>query len=168
MFYIKFCVKYGSNFGCFLKIHIAFYKHILHINNGNNAQKHYLPIKLLLNLLAASFVEKTRYLSIFFSNSEFGMRVYKGKIEARSEDISLYTFLRISSRKINTLKRTKLNQVEINEVDDMNIKITTAQHNENFEIYYKNIKKMKKNKSAQNFVLFKYVIECFKTSTFHY
>ena len=96
------------------------------------------------------------------------MRVYKGKIDARSEDISLYTFLRISSRKINILKRTKLNQVEINEVDDMNIKITTAQHNEYFETYYKNIKKMKKNKSVQNFVLFKYVIECFKTSTFHY
>ena len=58
----------------------------------------------------------------FFSNSEFGMRVYKGQIEARSEGISFYTFSRISPRKINILKKTKLDPRELNKMDDMNIK----------------------------------------------
>ena len=59
---------------------------------------------------------------IFFSNSEFRMRVYKGKIEARNEGISLYTFLRISPRKINILKKTKLDSRELNILDNMNVK----------------------------------------------
>ena len=53
------------------------------------------------------------------------MRVYKGKFEARNErkpSILLYTFLRISPRKINILKRIKLGPVELNEGDDMNVK----------------------------------------------
>ena len=76
----------------------------------------------LLNLLAAFFIEKTRFSSIFFSNSEFGVRVYRGKIEARNESISLYTFLRISLRKINIFKKTKLGSRELNEMDDMNVR----------------------------------------------
>ena len=51
------------------------------------------------------------------------MRVYKGKIEAKiDEDIFLYIFLRIPPRKINILKKTKLNPRELNEVNDMNVK----------------------------------------------
>ena len=105
-----------------MKINITFYKHILSISNGNNTQQNYLPIELLLNLLATLCVEKTRFLSIFFSNSEFGMRVYRGKIDTRRESIFLYTFLRISPRKINILKKTKLGPRELNEVDEMNVK----------------------------------------------
>ena len=101
MFDNKFCVKCNWKFGGFLKIYITFYKHLLNTINRINAQQNYLLIELLLNLLAAFCVEKTRFLSNFFSNSEFRMRVYKGKIEARNESISLYTFLRISPPKIN-------------------------------------------------------------------
>ena len=50
------------------------------------------------------------------------MRVYKGKMEARSEGISFYTFLRISPRKINIFKRAKLHPTELNELYNMNIK----------------------------------------------
>ena len=50
------------------------------------------------------------------------MRVYKGKIEVRNEGVSLYTFLRISPRKINILKKTKLDLRELNELNDMNVK----------------------------------------------
>ena len=50
------------------------------------------------------------------------MRIYKGKIEVRNEDISLYIFLRISPRKINILKKTKLGLRELNELNDMNVK----------------------------------------------
>ena len=50
------------------------------------------------------------------------MRVYKGKIEAKNETISLYTFLRISPLKINNLKKTKLGPRELNEMGDMNVK----------------------------------------------
>ena len=50
------------------------------------------------------------------------MRVYKGKIEARNEGIPLYTFLRISPRKINILKKSKLGPRKLNEVDNMNVK----------------------------------------------
>ena len=85
-------------------------------------QTNHLSIELLQNFLAAFFVEKTRFLSKFFSDSEFGMRVYKGKIEARNEDIPLYTFLRISLRKINILKKNKLGLRELNELNDMNVK----------------------------------------------
>ena len=76
----------------------------------------------MLSHPATFFVDKTRILSKTFSNSEFEMRVYRRKIEAKSEGFSLYTFLRISSRKINILKKTKLDPRELNEVDDMNVK----------------------------------------------
>ena len=149
-----------------MKIHIIFYKYISKIRNGNNAQKNYLSIKPLKNLLVNFSVEKTGSLSIFFSNPEFGMRVYKGKVEARSEGISLYTFLRISPRKIIILRKTKFYQREFNEVNDMNIKKNATQFNEYLEIYHKNAKKMKKNKSTQNFFILKHFIECFKQVSF--
>ena len=72
------------------------------------------------------------------------MRVYKGKIEARNKGIFLQTFLRISPRKINILEKTKLGPRELNKVSGMNVKKNVAQFNERFEIYYKNVKKMKK------------------------
>ena len=50
------------------------------------------------------------------------MRVYKGKMDARNEGIFLYTFLRISPRKINILKNSKLDLRELNELNDMNEK----------------------------------------------
>ena len=98
-----------------------FVKHILNLSNENNAQKNCLSIEPLLDLLTAFFVEKTRFSSIFFSNTEFGMRAYKGKIEGRNESIPLHTFLRISPQKINILKKTKLNSSELNELDDINV-----------------------------------------------
>ena len=58
----------------------------------------------------------------FFSNSEFGMRVYKGIIEARNGGILSYTFLRISPRKINILKKNKLGPRGLNEINDMSVK----------------------------------------------
>ena len=87
----------------------------------------------------------------FFSNSEFGMRIYKGKIEARSETIPLYTFLRISPRKINILKKTKLEPMERNELEDMNIKKALLNLTNILKFTRKRSKKMKKNKSGQNF-----------------
>ena len=105
-----------------MKIHITFYKHILNINSGSNAQKKYLPIELLPNYLAVLFIEKTRFSSIFFSDSEFWMRVYKGKIVTRNEGVRSYTFLSISPRKINVLKKTKLYPRELNKVDELNKK----------------------------------------------
>ena len=90
IFHIKFCAKCNWNFRGFLKIHITFYKHILNIINGDNVQQNYLSIEPLLNLLATFFVEKTRFLSIFFSNSEFRMRVYKGKLKLETK-VSLFT-----------------------------------------------------------------------------
>ena len=57
-----------------------------------------------------------------FSDSEFGMRVYKGKMKARNEGIFLYTFFRISPQKINILKNSKLGPRELNELNDMNAK----------------------------------------------
>ena len=62
----------------------------------------------------------------FFSNSEFGMRVYREKIEARNKSISLYIFLTISPPKINIFKKTKLGARELNVVDDVNV--TKMQH----------------------------------------
>ena len=79
-----------------MKIHVVFHKHILNISNRENAQSNYLSIEPLQNLLAAFFIEKTKFLSIFFSNPEFGMRIYRGKIEAKNNGISFYIFLRIS------------------------------------------------------------------------
>ena len=105
-----------------MKIDITFYKDVSNIDNVANANQNYLSIELLLNLLAAVFIEKTRFLPNFFSDPEFGMRVYKGKIEARNEGVLFYTFWRISPRKINILKKTKLTPRELNEVNDMHIK----------------------------------------------
>ena len=50
------------------------------------------------------------------------MRVYKGKIASRNESLSLYTFLRISPRKINIMENPKLGPRDINELNDMNVK----------------------------------------------
>ena len=72
------------------------------------------------------------------------MRIYSGKIDARSEGISLCPYLRVSPQKINIVKKTKLGLRELTEVDYMNVKKNATQFNEYFEIYYKNFKKMKK------------------------
>ena len=96
------------------------------------------------------------------------MRVYKENIEARNEDISLHTFLKISPRKINILKKTKLGPVEINKVNDMNVKKMLLNLTNILKSTTKMSKKMKKNKSAQNFFILKYVIKSFKTSRFYY
>ena len=63
-------------------------------------------------------------------------------MDAKNGGTFLYTFLRISPRKINILKKTKLDPRELNEADDMNVKKNAAQFNKYFEIYYKNAKKM--------------------------
>ena len=96
------------------------------------------------------------------------MRVHKGKIEARSESISLYTFLRISPRKINILEKAKLSPVELNRLYDMNAKKMLLNLTNILKPTTIISKKMKKNKSAQNFFILKYVIERFKTSKFYY
>ena len=50
------------------------------------------------------------------------MRVYRGKIEARKGGILLYTFLKISLRKISIFKRTKLELRELlNELNAINV-----------------------------------------------
>ena len=85
MFHIKFCVKCDWNFRGFLKIHITFYKHVSNINICNNIQQNYLPIKLLRNLLAAFFIAKIRFLSIFFQNQNlaWGYTREKSKLESK-------------------------------------------------------------------------------------
>ena len=50
------------------------------------------------------------------------MRVYRVKIEAGNNNIPLYTFLRISPRKINTFKKTKFHPIELNAINEMNVK----------------------------------------------
>ena len=144
MLHVKFGVKCNWTVGSFLKIRTIFYKHISNKSYGNDAQINYLSIEPFLNFLAAFCVEKTRFLTIFFSSSEFGTRVYRGKIEARSEGISLHTFLRISLRKISILKRIKMNLIDINELYDMNVKKIASQFNEYFKTYYRNAKKNEK------------------------
>ena len=152
MFYTKFCKKCHWNFGGFLKIHITFYKYPLKIVHWNNVQQNYLSIELLLNLLAAFFVEKTRFLWIFFSNSEFGIRVYKGKLGGRSEGIFLHTFLKITPRKIYVLKKTKLGPRELNEVNDMNVKKMSLNLTNILKSTTKRSKKRKKIKVLRIFL----------------
>ena len=96
------------------------------------------------------------------------MRVYKGKIEARNEGIFLYIFLRISPRKINILKKTKLDPRELNEVNDINVKKIPLNLTNILKSTTTMPKKNEKNKSAQNFFMLKYAIEYFKTSKFYY
>ena len=96
------------------------------------------------------------------------MRVYKGKLGGRSEGISLHTFLRISPRKINILKKTKLSPRELNKVDDMSIKKILLNLTNILKPTTKMSKKMKKNKNAQKRFMSKYVVECLKTSKFYY
>ena len=135
MFYINFCVKCNWNFGGFLKIHNIFYKHILNINYENNVQQNYLSIinRAIMELFSCIFRRENRTFINFFSNSKFGIRVYRGKVETRNGYYFVY-ILRIYPRKINILKKTKLGPIEPNEVDDMNIYIyiNSVQFNEYF------------------------------------
>ena len=79
------------------------------------------------------------------------MRVYKGKIEARSEGIFLYIFLGISPRKINILKKTKLGPRELNEVDGVNVKKALLNLTNILKSTTKSPKKMKKIKVLRIF-----------------
>ena len=72
------------------------------------------------------------------------MRVYKGKIEAKNESISLYTFFKISPRKINILKKPKLDPRELNELDDMNVEKALLNLTNILKFTTKMPKKMKK------------------------
>ena len=72
------------------------------------------------------------------------MRVYKGKIEARNEGVSLYIFLKISPRKINIFKKTKMGPRELNKVVDMNVKKMSLNLTHILESTTKMPKKMKK------------------------
>ena len=144
MFHIKFCVKCNWTFGGFLKIHITFHKNVSNIRNRNNAQQNYLSIELLLISLTRFFVQKTRFLPIFFQIQNFGWGYTRGKIEPRNEDISLYTFLRISARKINILKKTKLGPIELSELNDISIKKMLLNLTNILKSTTKNVKKMKK------------------------
>ena len=105
-----------------MNIHITFYKYILNAIGRYNTQQNYISIESLLTLIAIFFVEKARFLSRKISNSEFRTRVYKGKMEAKPMNILFYTFLSISLRKINILKKTKLGPRELNEIDNINVK----------------------------------------------
>ena len=111
--------------------------------------------------------ENEMFVRIFFK-----FRIYdegiQGKFEARNENIYLYTLLRISPRKINILKKNKLGPRELKEVDDINVKKMLLNLTNVLKSTIKMSKKKKKNKSAQNFLILKYVIECVKTSKFYY
>ena len=106
-----------------------------------------------MNLLAAFFVEKTRFLSKYFSNSESGIRVYTSFFEAKIEGILFYTFLKISPRKINIFKKTKLVPRDLKEMDDMNVEKNAAQYKNYFEIYYKESKNVVKKKYPEFFYI---------------
>ena len=88
-------------------------------------------------------------------------------MEARNEGIFLYTFLRISPRKINILKKTKLGLRELNELNNMNVKKALLNLTNNLKSTTK-MPKNEKKKSAQNFFVLIYIIEHFKISKFNY
>ena len=67
------------------------------------------------------------------------------------DGISLYTFLKISPRKIHILKKTKLGPREHNKIDDMNIKKMLLNLT-NILKFTTKFQKNEKNKSAQNFL----------------
>ena len=82
-----------------------------------------LSIDLVITELSSYILrrENKTFVEFFFKFRIWDEGI-QGKIEARNESIPLYTFLRISSRKINILKKIKLGPRELNELDDMNVK----------------------------------------------
>lgn len=72
------------------------------------------------------------------------MRVYRGKIEARSESNSLYTFLKISPQKINTSKRAKLGPIEVNVAYTLNMKSTQVNITNILNVFIKSKKSKKR------------------------
>ena len=68
------------------------------------------------------FSQRKRDFCHFFFKSRIWDEGIQGKIEARNEGISLYTFLKISPRKIYNLKKTKVYLRELNKVNVMNVK----------------------------------------------
>ena len=63
-------------------------------------------------------------------------------------------------------KKTKLDPRELNEFDDMNVKKMLLNLTNILKSTAKMSKNLKKNKSAQNYFILKYVIEHFKTGKF--
>ena len=66
MFRIKVCIKCDWKFHDFLNKQTTFYKYVSNISIWNNVQHINLSTGLLLSLLAAFFVDKTTFFSIFF------------------------------------------------------------------------------------------------------
>ena len=79
------------------------------------------------------------------------MGVYTGKIEARNKNISLYTFLRISLRKTNILKKPKLHPTELNEFYEMNVIQMLLNLMSILEFAIKMLKKVTKKKKCPEF-----------------
>ena len=121
-----------------------------------------------MNFLDRFFIEKTGFLSTFFSNPKFEAMVYWSFLEAKSRIFFFYAFSRISPRKINILKKSKMELTELIRLYNINKKQLLLNLNKYFDIYYKKCQKRKKKKSARNFFILKYVIKSFKTSNFYY
>ena len=97
-------------------------------------------------------------------------RGYTGLFWQQNRGYSFFNaFLRLSLRKINILKKTKMDLRDLIEFYNRNKKTTATQFNKYFEICYKEkVKKGKKKKSAIIFFILKHVIKGFKTSKFYY
>ena len=85
MFHIKFYAKYNWNFGGFLRLYNVWHKYTLNISNTKNAQQNYLSIELLPSLLAAFFVEKIGFVSIFFQIQNLGWGYIREKLKLEAK-----------------------------------------------------------------------------------
>ena len=79
-------------------------------------------------------MEKTGFLSTFFSNPKFETRVDSTFWGTKSKVFFFYTFLRISPRKINIFKKPKMELIE----STKSYKMNKNQLQLNFVINYKN------------------------------
>jgi hypothetical protein len=81
-----------------------------------------------MNVLAAFFTNKARFLSIFFEFKIWykGILVFFFFWNKKTEDILFYKFLEDISTKINIFKNTKLDKIELNEANGINTEILLA------------------------------------------
>jgi hypothetical protein len=103
----------------------------------------------------------------FFSNSKFKTRVYWSFFEAKPKFFFFFTFLRISLRKINILKRAKLHWTELSKIYGKNKKYWLLYLTGILKSATKNGKNWKKNKSVQKNFILKYAIKRCKIITFY-
>ena len=128
-----------------------------------------LPIDPAMDILFSYIIRRENriFFDFFFKSKIWNdsiLVIFGGQIKY----IIFLSILRISRRKINILKKFKMELTKLIKLYNIIKKQLLLNLINILKSATKNVKKKKKKKSAQNFFILKYVTKSFKPSNFYY